>query len=91
MVEFDKIDFHKYLKSINAKNCTFFYYANGNDPCNPCGTVCKQAKYEFYVIAEGLEKLIVYKNHRRSHDIVESQLRKKFERWATEYFKKTKT
>lgn len=65
-----------------AKEVRFHYISNGNDPCNPCGTVKKQATYEFYSIIDGEIKMIVWKNHRRTHEEVEEQLLKKYGYWA---------
>ncbi len=78
--ETGKQDFLRLIKE--AKDVRFTYYASGNDPCNPCGTVKKQATYEFYVIVDGKGILIVYKNHRRSHDEVREQLIKKYTYWT---------
>ncbi len=84
--ETSKFDFIRIVKGAN--DIRFFYYANGNDPCNPCGTVKKQATYEFYVVVDGMQHLLVYKNHRRSHDEVEEELLKKYNRWAIRAMKK---
>ena len=78
--ETSRADFIRMCKG--AKEVRFDYYDKGNDPCNPCGTVKKQATYEFYSIIDGCKKLIVYKNHRRTHDEVKEQLLKKYGYWA---------
>jgi hypothetical protein len=78
--ETSKSDFIKMCKG--AKEVRFHYNPYGNDPCNPCGTVKKQATYEFYSIIDGVVTLIVWKNHRRTHDEVEEELVKKYGYWA---------
>ncbi len=75
-----KYDFLRLVKG--AKEVRFSYYDGGNDPENPCGTTKRQATYEFYVIFDGMRKLIVYKNHRRTHNEVKEQLIKQYSCWA---------
>ncbi len=69
------------LKIENIDQVKFEYCDNGNDPFNPCGTVKKQATYEFYVRAIGKEIMLVYKDHRRTHEIVQEELENKFNKW----------
>lgn len=77
-----KYAFRNFLKSVGANSVKFEYVRNCNDEFNPCGTPKKQATYEFYVIAGGVKKLLVMKQHRRSHDVVEEELLRKFNRWS---------
>lgn len=81
--ELSKYEFIKHLRQVGIDNTfKFSYYANGNDPCNPCGTIKKQATYEFSIIGGGQERMIVYKNHRRDHETVKEELMKKFTGYA---------
>lgn len=76
----NKLTFQKMLK----KGCKlrFEYVKCGNDPCNSCGTVKREATYEFYAIIDETKVLLVYKNHRRTHWVVEDELTKKYSSWA---------
>ena len=75
-------EFIAFLKSVGTDSVEFDYVSNCNDEFNPCDTIKRQATYEFYVIAGGFKKLIVLKNHRRTHEEVENELLKKFNRWV---------
>lgn len=77
--EINRFDFMRPCK--DAKEIRFRYVKNGNDVWNPCETLQKQATYEFYAIIDGYQKMIVYKQHRRTHDIVQENLEKKYLRW----------
>lgn len=72
--------FIKMVKSV--KELKFIYEDKGNDEWNPCGTMKRQATYEMYAVVDNVLHLIAYKDHRRSHDEVESELRKRYSKWA---------
>lgn len=87
--EYSKIDFFHYLKSVDAKSIRFKYKRNGNDVFNPCGTLQKQAIYEFICITNDKEyKVLVFKQHRRTHDEVCEQLERKYTKWFNSWLKK---
>lgn len=84
--QYTKNDFLHYLKSVDAKSIRFKYMGNVNDVWNPCGTLQKQAGYEFYCITNNKEiKLIVYKQHRRDHYTVQCELEKKYTNWFNKW------
>ncbi len=75
-----KAEFLRIIKG--SKSVKFKYIGNRNDVFNPCGTLQRQAAYEFYVITENGWWLLVQKNHRRSHDIVMEELENKYTKWS---------
>jgi hypothetical protein len=86
-MEVTKQQFHRILRIANAVTVEFDYNNNGNDVFNPCGTLQKQTKYDFYVIIEncdgGREKhLLVYKQHRRRCEDVYEELESRYLRWS---------
>lgn len=78
--QMDNFDFSRLVKS--AEIIYLKYERNGNDEWNPCGTMRKEATYEFYVFVDGVIHMLVYKNHRRTHDEVKEQLIKRYSYWA---------
>jgi len=85
--EMTKPQFLRFLKTINSVEIRFEYSKDGNDEWNLCGTARRQATYEFYVIVGNTKKMIVYKQHRRTHDLVQQELEKKYNGWAQIYIK----
>lgn len=78
-----RAEFISWLRSQESTGVRFIYNSKGNDAENPCGSPKKQATYDFYAIADnGRMKLLAYKDHRRTHRIVEDELIHKYNAWA---------
>ncbi|WP_061085209.1 hypothetical protein [Chryseobacterium indologenes] len=80
----DKNKFFNILK-VYGSHVKFEYVRDGDDEFNPCGTVKKQATYELYGIFKTKKVMLVYKDHRRTHDEVEEEIIKKYESWRRQF------
>jgi len=90
--EISKFDFFVLLGEIDKElGWSFKYYSGGNDPMSSVNWVNRTATYEFYLVSStGIEHMLVYKTHQRSHEEVEAQLTKKYMGWFKQ-FKNGKT
>jgi len=87
--EMDKFDFFVLLNSIDKElGWSFKYVSNMNDPMSSVNWVKHTADYEFYLVSStGIEHLLVYKSHQRSHEEVEAQLTKRYMNWFKDFKK----
>ena len=68
--------------AISPDEIRFEYVRNGNDEWNGNRYQRKMATYEFYVITPKGRSMIVYRQHNRTHDEVEDELRKQYGYWV---------
>jgi GH15 family glucan-1,4-alpha-glucosidase len=86
--ELSKIDFFRLLNDLkNSKSLGFNYIGNMNDPMTSRYWVKRTASYEFYLIADGKEHVLVSRTHQRSHDEVREQLIKRYTKWYNDWKK----
>lgn len=89
-VSYSRHKFKRLIKESSAKSMEdirFHYNRWGNDEYTKNGQQRKMATLEFYVILPEYRVLIEYREHRRSHDILEEELTKKFTYWAKQAIK----
>lgn len=92
---FDRVEYNKEsFKSLVRKSdltkiedLKFSYRRDGNDEYTKHGKQRRMATLEFYLDTPTERTLIVYKEHRRSHDILEEELTKRYTRWAKQVLK----
>ncbi|OJV51635.1 MAG: hypothetical protein BGO31_00075 [Bacteroidetes bacterium 43-16] len=99
MNSLDRIEYTKYqiwsliIKSgaKGIEDIEFSYRRDGNDEYTKHGKQRRMATLEFYLHTPAGRTLIVYKEHKRTHDEVENELEKRYKRWVYQYFKKSLT
>lgn len=90
--EISKYDFFSLLATLDKSLGWYFKYEKtGNDPMSSRYWVNHTVTYEFYLVSStGIQHMLVYKTHQRTHEEVEEQLMKKFNHWFKQ-FKNGKT